>query len=100
MRGHAEALVPVGDALVGGEHELFDEAVGPVAVRAEDALHRAFVVELDDGLGEIEVDGAALLALAVEDLGEREHALELGNEGGEFGARVASSPERMAWTWV
>ena len=68
--GHAEAMVPVGDALVGGEHELFDEAVGPGAVGAEDALHLAFVVEVDDGLGKIEVDGAALLALAVEDFGE------------------------------
>ncbi len=49
--GHSEALVPVGDALVGGEHELFDQAVGPGAIRAENALHLAFVVEVDDGLG-------------------------------------------------
>ena len=83
--GHADAMVPVGDALVGGEHELFDEAVGPGAIGAEDALHLAFVVEVDDGLGKIEVDGAALLALAVEDFGEGEHALELRDERRELG---------------
>ena len=43
--------MPVGDALVGGEHELFDQAMGPGTIRAEDALHLAFVVEVDDGLG-------------------------------------------------
>ena len=31
-RGHAEVLKPGGDALVGGEHELFDEAIGPGAL--------------------------------------------------------------------
>ena len=79
--------MPVGDALVGGEHEFFDEAVGPGAVGARDALHLAFVVEVDDGLGQVEVDGAALLALAVEDHGEVEHALEVRDERREFGAR-------------
>ena len=33
-RGHAEVFKPGGDALVGGEHELFDEAVGPGALGA------------------------------------------------------------------
>ena len=31
-RGHAEVFKPGGHALVGGEHELFDEAVGPGAL--------------------------------------------------------------------
>ncbi len=38
-----------------------------VAVGAEDALHLAFVIEVDDGLRQVEVDGAALLAFAVEE---------------------------------
>ncbi len=42
---------PVRDALVGGEHELFDEAVGPAALRASDGGHVALRVELDDGSG-------------------------------------------------
>ncbi len=59
-------LDPVGDALVGREHELLDEAVRPAALRAHDGLHVAVGIELDDGLGEVEVDRAAALALGVE----------------------------------
>ncbi len=59
-------LDPVGDALVGREHELLDEAVRPPALRAHNGLHVAVGIELDDGLGEVEVDGAAALTLGVE----------------------------------
>ena len=64
--GDALGFEPGGDALVGGEHELFDEAVGPAALGADDGGHVALGVELDDGLGEVEVDGAAAVALGVE----------------------------------
>ena len=67
---------PGGDALVGGEHELFDQAVRPAALGADDGFHVAVGVELDDGLGEVEVDGAATLALGIEAEGELEHGVE------------------------
>ena len=55
-RRDAEILKPDGDTLVGGEHELFNEAVGPGAFGAGDAAHLAVLVELDDRLGEIEIN--------------------------------------------
>ena len=76
-RGHAEVFEPDGDALVGGEHELLDEAVGPGALGAGDAAHLAVLVELDDRLGQVEVDAAALLAALVHQHGEFLHALEI-----------------------
>ena len=60
-RGHAEVFEPGGHALVGGEHELLDEAVGPGALGAGDAAHLALLVELDDRLGQIEVDASRAL---------------------------------------
>ena len=72
-RRHAEILEPNGDTLVGGEHELFDEAVGPGALGAGDAAHLAVLVELDDRLGQIEVDRSALFAALVHQHGESFH---------------------------
>jgi len=46
------------------EHELFDEAVSDVALAARDVGHALLFVEFDDRLGEIEVDGAALVRRA------------------------------------
>ena len=76
-RGHAEVFKPDGDALVGGEHELFDEAVGPGALGPGDAAHLAVLVELDDRLGQVEIDGAALFAALVHEDGELLHALKV-----------------------
>ena len=84
--GDAEVLKPGGDALVGGEHELLDEAVGPGALGLGDAAHLALLVELDDRLGEIEVDGAALLAALVHEAGQLAHEFKAGGEGGVAGA--------------
>src|ERR1700730_781337 len=66
-----------GDALVGSEHELFDEAVRRVALGAHDGAHVALRVELDHGFRQIEVDRAALDAFRVEDTRQRVHALEV-----------------------
>ena len=81
-RGHAEVFKPGGDALVGGQHELFDEAVGPGALGLGDAAHLALLVELDDRLGQIEVDAAALFAALVHEAGQMAHAFEAGNQRG------------------
>ena len=75
-RGDAEILKPDGDALIGGEHELLDEAIGPGALGAGDAAHLAVLVELDDRLGQIEIDGAALFAALVHEDGEVLHSFE------------------------
>ncbi len=55
-RGDAFIFEIVRDALVRREHEFFDQAMGDVALRSGDALHHAEFVELDDRLGEIEID--------------------------------------------
>ena len=75
-RGDALVFQIAGDALVGRQHELLDDAVGDVALRARDALHQAVLVELDDRLGQIEIDGAAAHALAVQDHRQLAHQLE------------------------
>ena len=76
QRRDALVLEIAGDALVGRQHELLDDAVGDVALRARDAGHQAVLVELDHRLGQIEVDGAAAHALAVEDQRQLAHQLE------------------------
>ena len=81
-RRNAEIFNPDGHALVGGEHELLDEAVGPGALGAGDAAHFAVLIELDDGLGKIEIDRSALFAALVHEDGELFHALEVRHQCG------------------
>ena len=71
-----------------------------VALGAGDALHQAVFVEFDDGLGQIEVDGAAALALAVEDQREIAHQFKHRDQRGVALARRAASPSRTALTAV
>ncbi len=68
------------DALVSREHELFDQAMCDVALGTRDALHQSEFVELDDGLGQVEVDRSAALALVVENQGEIAHQFECGDK--------------------
>src|ERR1017187_8450345 len=65
-----------GDALIGGQHELLDDAVGDIARRPRDARHGAQFVELDERLGKIEIDGAAAHAFLVEHQRQFLHELE------------------------
>src|SRR5690348_4360862 len=58
--------------------------MGPVALRGLDGLHEAVLVKFDDGLGQVEVDGAALDSLAVEDLGQLVHEVEVFGERAVF----------------
>ena len=74
--GFALCFQPMRDALVGGEHELFDEPVRPAAFGAGNGGHVALRVELDDRLGQVEIDGAATVALAVEQQRELVHLLD------------------------
>ena len=90
-RRDAKILKPDGDALVGGEHELLDEPIGPGALGARDAAHLAVLVELDDRLGQVEIDRAALFAALVHEDGELLHPFEFRNQ-----RRIASACFRVA----
>ena len=71
---------PPRHALVGAEHELLDQAVRPAALGAHDRLHVAVGIELDDRLGQIEVDGAAAVALGIQLEGELVHPIKMRNK--------------------
>ncbi len=62
---------------VGGEHELFNDAMGDVALAAADINHVLLRVEFDDGLGKIEIDRAIFVAAGVEELSETFHGAEM-----------------------
>ena len=64
------------DALVGREHEFFNQAVRDFALRAGDALHQSKFVEFNHRLRQIEVDGTATLAFAVQNESEIPHQFE------------------------
>ena len=61
QRGDAAFFEILRDGFVRGEHEFFDEAMGDVALAADDAAC-GLLVEFDDRLGQIEIDGAAFAA--------------------------------------
>ena len=65
-----------GDGFIGRQHELLDQAMRDVARRARDAGHFAELVELEQRLGQIEIDGPAADALAVQDQRQLLHPLE------------------------
>src|SRR5260370_38926608 len=71
-----------GDGAIGGQHELFDEAMSDVALAARDVGHALLFVEFDDLLGEIEVNGAVFVSASVEEKGELLHVAEAGRERG------------------
>src|SRR5580658_249167 len=74
---------------VGGEHELLNDAMGHVALAAADVGHLLLIVKFDDGLREIEIDGAVLIAAGIEKLREILHGIEVvlhvGIASGHFG---------------
>src|ERR1035437_2081550 len=74
--GDAGMFQVSGDALVGRQHELLDDAVGDIARRARDAGHGAQFVELDERFRQVEIDGAPAHALLVEHQREFLHQLE------------------------
>ena len=71
-----------GHGFIGREHELLDQAMGEEPLGAGDAFHQAVLVELDERLGKIEVDGAAALALLVEDLSQLLHEEKIFDQRG------------------
>ena len=76
-RGNPAALKIPGHGFVGGQHELFNEAVGEVPFRTRNAHHAAKLVELNQRLRQIEIDGAALHAPAIENECEFLHQFEV-----------------------
>ncbi len=90
-RGNSLALEISGHRFVGGQHELLDKAVCDVALRAGDAGHAPELVELDERLRQVEVDGTALLAPLVQDERQLFHQLEILHKVG-----VALAGSRLA----
>ena len=77
QRGHAAALQVRGHCFVGREHELLDDAVRHVALRARDADHAPVLVELDLRLGKVEINRASRLPPPVEYPRQLLHPLEV-----------------------
>ena len=75
-RGTPACFQVRGHRLIGGQHELLDERCAMLRGDARHAGHGAALVELDQRLGQIEIDGAAADALAIEDQGQFLHQLE------------------------
>ena len=71
-----------GDALIGGEHEFFNDAVSNIAFRAGNALHQAMFIELNQRFGQIEIDRTPPLAFAIQDHGELAHGLKQVHQAG------------------
>ncbi len=73
---------------VGRQHALLDDAVSVVAHQRMDRRDASLLVELEAGLGGIEVDGAALGARRVQRLVERIQLVQMGQQFGEALAQV------------
>ena len=72
------ALLQVrGNGFIGGQHELFDQAMGPVALASRDALHHAQFIKLNHRFRHVKVNGAALYPLAIQNLGQLVHQLKI-----------------------
>ena len=65
-----------GDALIGRQHELLDDAVRDVAFGARDALHQSVLVKFDHRLRQIKIDGAAAHPLAIQHHRQLAHQLK------------------------
>ena len=79
-RRNAAVLEVARHTFVGGQHELFDDAVRDVALRARDADHAAVLVEFDFRLWQIEINRAARVALPVQQPRQLFHQLEILNQ--------------------
>src|SRR5258708_17494474 len=77
QRWYVEVLQPGSDALVGRDHELFDQTIGPAALGTNDALHGAAGIKFNDRLGQVEIDRSAALALAMQQAREFVHPFEI-----------------------
>src|SRR5712692_8179459 len=71
-----------GDGPIGGQHKFFNEPMRDVALAACDIGHALLVVEFDDSFGEIEIDGAALVAAGIEEQRQFFHFAESGRQRG------------------
>ena len=76
-RGLLREQQPLRDGLVGGQHELLDQAVGDVARLRDDADHESGVVENDVRVRQVEVDGASRIAPLPKQRRELAHVAEV-----------------------
>ena len=100
-RRHVVIVEMLRDRLVRHEHELLDDPVRDVALRRDDLLDHALVVEHDLRLLQIEVDRSAAAPPLVEDLEQLAHRLEHRHEAaGTSRSSAGSCSVRMALTSV
>ena len=67
---------------IGGEHELFNDAMSDIALAAGDVGHALLIVEFDNRFGQIEIDGTVFVAAGVEQKREALHGAEMVIERG------------------
>ncbi len=79
-------------ALVRGQHELFNQPVRDITLRARNALHQSRLVKLDHRFRQIEIDGSPPLALTLQNQSQIPHQLEAGDQ-----RRVALAQSRVAF---
>src|ERR1700719_2890047 len=74
--------------------------MGDVAHAAADAHHALLVVEFDDLLGEIEVDGAVFVAAGIEEQGQLFHVIEMFYEVGVTHGHLGISLDDFVYVGV
>ena len=62
---------------IGGQHEFFNQAMRDVPFAAHDAGHALLVIEFDHLFGEVEIDGAVLVASRVQEQRQLFHIREV-----------------------
>ena len=75
-RANSLVLEIAGDALIGRQHELLDDAVCNIALGARDPLHQSVLVKFDHRLRQIKINGAATHPLAIQHHRQLAHQLK------------------------
>ena len=76
-RGYTAIFEVLSHGLIGRQHELLDDAVGHVALRARDADHAPEFIKLDFGFRQIKIDGTPLVASLVQNARQSLHLFEV-----------------------
>src|SRR5579883_1341895 len=70
-----------GNAFIGGQHEFFNQAVSDVTFRPTDAAHHSVLVEFNDRLRQVKINGSTAHALAIQNHRQIPHHFEITHKG-------------------